>query len=858
MFLSKRKSILTVLFTLVALISNSQDRVFEGFNDADLSSWEFGGNTSATVTSGQLDLDVDVVGYNGLEFSFSAIDVRQNLEIRIKVTSTKAFTMRIDMGDQSGRYTNASPRTALIAPGTAYYTFDFDGFLGQSFPSSNQVNAGEINNILILFNPGNSFTGSVQFDDVEIGVGGESTYTTDFGIHINQIGYELKGAKSVVKESSDRSLIFTNFDIINENNEIVYTGLVNDIEAVYGWEGRFFWKMDFSDFQEEGVYRILLNGKASYPFEIKENLLFSTTAADVVGFFKQMRNLDEGDRSLPLHGGGGDVDVYGGWWDATGDPGKHMSHLSYANYFNPQQIPMVVWSLLKSYDLARTSFANEAENLKSEAAWGADYMVRQLSPEGFFYLAVFDDWGNSFNRQVCEWGQPGADNGRTANYQCAFREGGGVAIAALARAYSEGIVGEYDSDKYLQTAKTAYAHLLAPGDGYATKNLEYCNDHKENIIDNYCALLAATALYQATNEQVYLDDALTFADQLMAKQQIQGWLAADNNATRPFYHAAEEGLPVVALLELMKVTAERDEAIKLFISKLFAWYMTLNYEGVTNPFDYPREYYKPYTTALGTAKKAFFLPHDNETGYWWQGENARLASLSTSLLLASRELNDDFVLGSDSISRLALANLDWILGKNPFDVCMMSGYGYKTYPDYLNGTKKANIKGGICNGITAMDSDENNLDWAPYNNSGEYAWQNWRWIEQWLPHDAWYLLAISSIDFTSREVDCNGDENGTAYRDNCANCVGGTTGLEACIVTNNEKINEKETFLIYPNPAKDFIILRSDIKAGQWTIRNLFGMEVLSGTEKRIDLSMLASGTYLLIYQGQIKKIQKI
>ncbi len=858
MFLSQRKSILTALFALVTIMSNGQDRIFEGFNDADLSSWDFGGNTLATVTSGQLDLDVDVVGYNGLEFSFFAIDVRQNPEIKIKVTSTKAFTMRIDMGDQSGRYTNASPRTVLVTAGTAYYTFNFDGFLGQSFPSSNQVNAGEINNILIFFNPGNSFSGSVQFDELEIGVGGESSYITDLGIHINQIGYELKGAKSVVKESSDRSLIFTKFDIINENNEIVYTGVVNDIEAVYGWQGRFFWKMDFSDFQEEGRYRILLNGKASYPFEIKENLLFSTTVSDVIGFFKQMRNLDEGDRSLPLNGGGGNVDVYGGWWDATGDPGKHMSHLSYANYFNPQQIPMVVWSLLKSYDLARNSFANEAVNLKSEAAWGADYMVRQLSPEGFFYLAIFDDWGNSTNREVCEWGQPGADNGRTANYQCAFREGGGVAIAALARAYSEGIVGEYDSDKYLQTAKTAYAHLLAPGNGYATKNLEYCNDHTENIIDNYCALLAATALYQATDEQVYLDDALIFADQLMAKQQAQGWLAADNNGNRPFYHAAEEGLPVVALLELMNVTSERDDVIKLFLGKLFAWYQTLNYDGVNNPFDYPREYFKPYTTDLGAAKKAFFLPHDNETGYWWQGENARLASLTTALLLASRELDYEFVLGSDSISRLALANLDWILGKNPFDVCMMSGYGYKTYPDYLNGAKKANIKGGICNGITAMDSDENNLDWAPYNNSAENAWQNWRWIEQWLPHDAWYLLAISSIDFTSRQVDCNGDENGTAFRDNCDNCVGGATGLIPCVITSKTNNVNDESFKLFPNPVENYLTLNINDENVRWQICDVYGKQVLSGIEKRINLSALETGTYLFICQGQVKKLFKM
>jgi hypothetical protein len=24
-------------------------------------------------------------------------------------------------------------------------------------------------------------------------------------------------------------------------------------------------------------------------------------------------------------------------------------------------------------------------------------------------------------------------------------------------------------------------------------------------------------------------------------------------------------------------------------------------------------------------------------------------------------------------------------------------------------------------------------------------WENWRWVEQWLPHTTWYLLAISAL-----------------------------------------------------------------------------------------------------------------
>jgi hypothetical protein len=72
---------------------------------------------------------------------------------------------------------------------------------------------------------------------------------------------------------------------------------------------------------------------------------------------------------------------------------------------------------------------------------------------------------------------------------------------------------------------------------------------------------------------------------------------------------------------------------------------------------------------------------------------------------------------------------------------MVYGFGPTNYISYPT-THGQNIVGGICNGITAMDTDETNLDWRPYADSD---WQNWRWIEQWLPHDAWYLLAVSSL-----------------------------------------------------------------------------------------------------------------
>ena len=47
------------------------------------------------------------------------------------------------------------------------------------------------------------------------------------------------------------------------------------------------------------------------------------------------------------------VDVHGGWYDASGDVSKYLSHLSEANYMNPQQSPMAVWVFLEAVALLR-------------------------------------------------------------------------------------------------------------------------------------------------------------------------------------------------------------------------------------------------------------------------------------------------------------------------------------------------------------------------------------------------------------------------------------------------------------------------------------------------------------------------
>ena len=81
---------------------------------------------------------------------------------------------------------------------------------------------------------------------------------------------------------------------------------------------------------------------------------------------------------------------------------------------------------------------------------------------------------------------------------------------------------------------------------------------------------------------------------------------------------------------------------------------------------------------------------------------------------------------------------------NPFDACMLEGSGrnnvqYMFFESY----EYTSAPGGICNGITAGLDDQEDIDLnRGYLETGRD--NDWRWAEQWLPHAAWYLIAIAA------------------------------------------------------------------------------------------------------------------
>lgn len=556
-------------------------------------------------------------------------------------------------------------------------------------------------------------------------------------VQLNQVALERVGPKRAVVESTGPAQA-GRYRVL-AGGKVMAQGELKALPDFSAWgEGKRYFEVDFSALTVPGVYRVEATVGArrvvSAPVRVRDQALFTTIADKTLDYFHRGRHTGDGDRRIRIFETDRFVDVHGGWKDAGGDTGKYLSHLGYANFFNPQQTSMAAWVLAYTAHTASDLYrrAGLLKRAEDEAFWGADYLHRILDAEGYFYTTVFDKWGDEKAERMVV-GYEGEEGTYTRLYRSAYRAGGGMAIAALARASllakTSGRQGEFNGATYLADAVKGFDHLQR-------FNAQYTANGVENIIDDYTALMAAVELFHATREPRFLDAARLRAENLMARQTASGGFISDGG-TRPYYHAVEAGLPVLSLTHYLAI--ETQEARRSRANAAVA--AALSYEiaitqRVSNPYGYARQAFQLASNgkAEGPVLEGFFIPHKNETGYWWQGESARLASLTTAMAAASRQPGVQMPAGW---AAYAQSQLDWTLGRNPYGISMLYGFG-KRNPPAVPSSAGDMFAGGISNGITgAVDSDTGEgIAFGPGPDA-----EQWRWVEQWIPHSTWMLLA---------------------------------------------------------------------------------------------------------------------
>lgn len=553
-------------------------------------------------------------------------------------------------------------------------------------------------------------------------------------IYVNQVGFDATQPKTALI-AVNTSVQEASFDVVNvANGKSVFKNKLQPQGEIKEWlPGKLFYKADFSPVHETGKYMVRVGSILSDTFEVADNFLARKTIPAILHYYHKQRAVTPqelaADKQVQLYGSDKRVDLRGGWCDASGDVSKYFSHLAYANFMSPQQIPLVTWSMVNARERvpALLEKAGVKDSIEQEALYGADYMMRSLSDSGYFYMIVFSYFSKDPNaRRVVGLH---ANSVTTNEYQAAFREGGGMAIAALARIAQWKKNGEYTAEQYLNAAKKAFAHLLV-------NNTKYDDDGKENIIDDYCALMAATELWIATGEVQYQTEARKRAGNLQKRMTKDGYFIADDNA-RPYWHASDAGMPVIALARYLDIETDgqlRNGALRV-IRQFLVYQLKVNSE-VANPFNYARQTFR-YKSNL---QNGFFIPHDNETGWWWQGENARLGSLAAAALIGSKLLDPKGE--TDELKTFATDQLSWILGRNPYQTCFMYGFGKNNVPYMHSSFGHGSEVGGVSNGITGKEGngDGSGIDFKREANGNE-----WRWTEQWIPHAAWFLNAVVAM-----------------------------------------------------------------------------------------------------------------
>ncbi|MCL4782250.1 MAG: glycoside hydrolase family 9 protein [Bryobacterales bacterium] len=578
----------------------------------------------------------------------------------------------------------------------------------------------------------------------------------------NHLGYDSFGPKRAVIRGSASDQFQRCTARAYPSGATVFEAETDAGSSVNKWKDWKFWTLNFTGLETGGDYTIECRNKGdntlvkSMPFRLQSEILERGTLSDLTYYFKSVRAtgaIDRADRQIAFSGSNRKpIDARGGWYDASGDYGIHLSQLDFTSYFNTQQVPLVAYSLGKAREILDTrkepNFAQIRRRLLDETAYGADFLVRIKAPGGSFYAHIYDKSPEKrpedrrIGRPMLKPLGPGAPKPASGaaelphEFEAGYRGGGGFAIAALAIAARAPQSGDFSQTVYLKAAEDAFAFLEA-------HNAELTNDGKENIVDDYCALVAASELARTTKKPVYAVAAQRRAESLLARLVTANglrdyWLADDRD--RPFFHPSDAGAPVVALLGYYELAdGATQDRIREVVRRSLQFELWVTGESA-NPFGLARQYVQ---SKGGERRTAFFFPHDTETGWWWQGENARLGSLATAVRLAIPLYGNDPAFQT-ALQSYATDQLNWILGLNPYDASMLTGTG-RNNPEYrfFSSWEYKSAPGGICNGITGGLDDDEGIDFqVPYEQTGVDS--DWRWGEQWLPHAAWYMLAVAS------------------------------------------------------------------------------------------------------------------
>ncbi len=483
---------------------------------------------------------------------------------------------------------------------------------------------------------------------------------------------------------------------------------------------------DFGELQREANYQISAGRERCAPFFIRADA-WRRTMPKAVSYHHAQRcgvavpnvhpacHLDDARRRDT----GEHIDVTGGWHDA-GDLRKWMDATMMAGF----GLLRVARHLGAAWDAA----GGGLEPLLDEVRWGNRYFLKMQDKDG----------------------------------KCWADTAGGVGGDNSDNHWTDNRIGTAD-DRYINPSKPAMvqamftalqamvAQAFGPGDpGYAQACLAAgvrCWEATETptgVRDLSWRVMAAVELERATRDEKYTGIAAELGKSLAALQvagyvggqnKIRGYWGMGGARSAPYSDPVYSAMPALAMLELATAFPTHTEAsrwrdaLQRYLDEYVAPMSARSAYGIM-----------PLAMYIGSPTQEKYRPLEGELTYryfmqtrqrsWWLGITSHLEAHAALAAGAAK------LFGKPAYRDLALRQLEWVMGANPFGACLMWGEGSKNSYPYSHFVGP--IIGGIVNGIAGNANDEPILE-MEYGN-------DWRTGEYWTPHNAFYLWAVSQLE----------------------------------------------------------------------------------------------------------------
>jgi endoglucanase len=502
-------------------------------------------------------------------------------------------------------------------------------------------------------------------------------------IRINQLGYRMNDIKVAVFLSREEVNLksFRLIDVMSGKSVLVKKDIKSS-ETIEPF--KICYRMSFSDFTREGIYRIEAGNAVSPAFRIADNIyegaadfLLNYMRQQRCGFNPYIKDSCHTHDGYVIYGGSSDsshVDVTGGWHDAA-DYLQYVATSANATYQMLFAYSMNPSSFGDSYLADGLPGKDTVPDVLNESRWGLDWLLKMNPAPGIMYNQIADDRDHiGFRFPDQDTADYGKGNERPV-YRCTGMQQGlfkyknrTTGIASTAGKYASAFARGADvyksidpkfSDSLISKAKAAFNYgIKNPGACQTAPGTAPYFYEEENWADDM--ELAAIELYKITHDEEYLKYAVEFG----RMEPVTPWIGADTARHYQWYPFVNMGHPVICSGIANKDLKEE------FLKNMKEGLQRLQLKGEKNPF------------RIGVP-------------FIWCSNNLVAAALTQADLYAR-------ISGDQSFAELEAAHRDWLFGCNPWGTSMIVGlpengdYPANTHSSFV--VKGGQVSGGLVDG----------------------------------------------------------------------------------------------------------------------------------------------------------------